>query len=240
MPDDNSHQLVISNLCTGYGKKQVLNGVSASVGRGEIVAIIGHNGAGKSTLLRTIFGLLPIWSGSIAVEGVELRYLANHQLRRVGVSFVPQGNRVFTELSVRDNLKLANIGFREDKSDEHLNAVLEIFPLLRRDFNHNAGTLSGGERQMLSLAMALEISPRFLLLDEPSLGLAPNLVRGMFSKLQALNTETGASFLIVEQKVREILGIANRVYVLRNGTVSYSGSASILKDDEDLLRQVYL
>jgi branched-chain amino acid transport system ATP-binding protein len=228
----------MDGLVTGYGKKQVLNGVSLEVAGGEIVAIIGHNGAGKSTLLRAVFGLLPVWQGRVSLEGKPLDHIGPRELLRVGVSYVPQGNRVFTDLTVRENLEVAGITLPSKvRLKEGIERALELFPALAPRLKQRAGTLSGGEKQMLALANALVVSPRLVLADEPSLGLAPQLVSGALRHIQELNRNHGVTILIVEQKVREVLKIARRVYVLRNGRVSFHGPTESL--DNAKLREVY-
>lgn len=228
------------HLATGYGKKQVLNGVSLDVAPGEIVALIGHNGAGKSTLLKTIFGLLPLWQGQVVLDGMLLNAHTPRELLRMGVAYVPQGNRVFTGLTVRENLEMGGVTVSDrTRLNEGIEQSLMQFPALRPRLRQRAGTLSGGEKQMLALANALVISPRLLLMDEPSLGLAPLAVAEALDYVRQLNRDSGVTVLIVEQKVREALRIAGRVYVLRNGRVSFSGPAGALADDAKL-REVYL
>jgi branched-chain amino acid transport system ATP-binding protein len=238
---ENGHVfLSVRSLITGYGKKQVVNGVSLEIAPGEIVALIGHNGAGKSTLLRALFGLLPIWSGQVAFDGDDLLNPKPRDLLRAGVSYVPQGNRVFTDLTVRENLEMGGVTLsNKAQLQDGIERVFTLFPALKSVLRRRAGTLSGGEKQMLALANALILSPRLLLLDEPSLGLAPPLVREALARIQEINRDSGVTVLIVEQKVREVLKIAQRVYVLRNGSVSYSGQTEALKDDVKL-REVYL
>lgn len=232
--------LRVDRLVAGYGKKQVLNGVDLDVLCGEVVALIGHNGAGKSTMLKTVFGLLPVWSGTVSLNGTALRSPTPRELLGLGVSYVPQGNRVFTDLSVRENLEtgvaapIAKRRFRE-----RTERVFSLFPALQPRLRQRAGTLSGGEKQMLALANALMLSPRLLLLDEPSLGLAPPLVSEAMSRVRQIARDNHVAVLIVEQKVREVLKIADRVCVLRNGEVSHSGPSDDLKN-ESKLRQVYL
>lgn len=241
MPDPAARLLDVRDLVTGYGKKQVLNGVSLCVGASEIVALIGHNGAGKSTALKTIFGLLPVWNGRVSLDGEPLNSHTPRQMLRSGVAYVPQGNRVFTGLTVRENLEIARIILPNKTSlTEGLERALAAFPQLRERLRQRAGTLSGGEKQILALANALVFSPRLLLLDEPSLGLAPPLVSAALARIQRISQECGAAVLIVEQKVREVLRIAHRVYFLRNGVVSYSGPVTELRADEAKLREAYL
>jgi branched-chain amino acid transport system ATP-binding protein len=226
-------------LVTGYGKKQVLNGVTVDVLAGEIVALVGHNGAGKSTLLKAVFGLLPIWEGKISLDGKTVNSPDPRRLLSAGVSYVPQGNRVFTDLTVRENLEIAGITVaNKARLKEGIDPVLALFPALSPRLKQRAGTLSGGEKQMLALANALVVSPRLLLADEPSLGLAPQLVSGALRHIQDLNRNHKVTILIVEQKVREVLKIAQRVYVLRNGQITYGGPTETLDDAK--LREVYL
>jgi branched-chain amino acid transport system ATP-binding protein len=238
LPEDTS-LLEVESLVTGYGKKQVLNGVSLNLAAGEIVALIGHNGAGKSTLLKAVFGLISIWEGTVSLDGDSLNSPNPRRFLRAGVSYIPQGNRVFADLTVEENLEVAGITLL-DKTQlkEGIELVSALFPALSPRMQQRAGTLSGGEKQMLALANALVVSPRLLLADEPSLGLAPQLVSGALHHLQDLNRNYRVTILIVEQKVREVLKIAHRVYVLRNGRISFGGPASALDDAK--LREVYL
>lgn len=230
--------LEVDELVAGYGKKQVLNGVSINVASGEIVALIGHNGSGKSTLLKTIFSLLPAWKGQVYYDGDPLRDSSPANLLRSGVAYVPQGNRVLTDLTVRENLEMGGITLpNEETLREGIERALSLFPALRQRLQQRAGILSGGEKQMLALANALILCPRLLLLDEPSLGLAPTLVNKAFRRIEEISREKRVAILIVEQKVREVLKIAHRVYVLRNGLISFAGSAERL--DESTIRTVY-
>ncbi|MGH8490769.1 MAG: ABC transporter ATP-binding protein [Gammaproteobacteria bacterium] len=240
MPETSRSLLEVAGLVSGYGKKQVLNGASIAVMPGEIVALIGHNGAGKSTLLKTVFGLLPAWTGHMTLDGRRLNSPIPRKMLGLGVCYVPQGNRVFTDLTVRQNLELGGLTLPGNaRLNDGIEHVLILFPGLKRRLRQRAGSLSGGEKQMLALANALILLPRLLLLDEPSLGLAPPLVADALSHIQDINRKSGTTVLIVEQKVREVLKIAQRVYVLRNGQVSFSGSTDELRDDVKL-REVYL
>lgn len=240
MPNEVRNVLLITKLVTGYGKKRVVNGASLSVSRGEVVALIGHNGAGKSTLLKAIFGMLPIWEGNIFLNDKGPIRPNPRELLLQHVAYVPQGNRVFGDLIVRENLEVAGaILGNKRRVEERTEVVLGLFPILKTNLYKRAGVLSGGEKQMLALANALIVAPRVLLLDEPSLGLAPPLVTEFLRRIRDIARENGASILIVEQKVREVLKVADRVYVLRNGEVSYSGSAESL-NDERKLSEVYL
>lgn len=236
----NSHNLRVNSLVTGYGKKQVVNGVTLEVASGEIVALIGHNGAGKSTLLKAMFGLLPLWSGEVHLNGRTWSKPTPRDLLRSGVAYVSQGNRVFTDLTVRENLEMGGVTLADRSAlAAGMERVFNLFPALKGRLKQPAGTLSGGEKQMLALANALILSPRVLLLDEPSLGLAPPLVSEALGQIHQISKASGVTVLIVEQKVREVLKVSHRVYVLRNGQVSFTGRAEELKD-EARLREVYL
>ena len=238
--NDSNASLDVSNLVTGYGKRQVIDEISLNIGSGEIVALIGHNGAGKSTLLKAVFGLIPIWDGEVHFNGALLRKPTPRALLRAGVAYVPQGNRVFTDLTVHENLEIGGVTLPNKQSvRDGIERVFTLFPMLRGRLKQRAGTLSGGEKQMLSLAKALVLSPKMLLLDEPSLGLAPPLVSEALKRIKKINQDFGVTVLIVEQKVREVLKIAERVVVLRTGRVSFSGSARDLEDDTKL-REVFL
>lgn len=240
MPSDKSTILELDSVVAGYGKKQIINSVTMTVCAGEIVALIGHNGAGKSTLLKTLFGLIPIWSGRIVYRGIHISRLKPHELLRCGIAYVPQGSRVFSALTVRENLKVAgSISDDRELLAQGMERVLTLFPILQSRWRQKAGSLSGGEKQMLALANVLVLSPRVLLLDEPALGLAPSLVTEVFARIKEMNLRLGITAVIAEQKVYEILGVADRAYVLRNGVVSHSGPANLLRE-EGKLKEVYL
>jgi branched-chain amino acid transport system ATP-binding protein len=233
--------LQVDSLVAGYGKKEVLKGISLSIGRGEIVALIGHNGAGKSTLLKAVFGLLPVWQGQVVYDGKPLNSAKPRDLLRTGVAYIPQGNRVFTDLTVRENLEMGGVTLpNKQMRNEGIDRALTMFPALRERLKQQAGTLSGGEKQMLALANALVLSPRLLLLDEPSLGLAPNMIAEALGRIQQLNRDNGVTVLIVEQKVREVLAICHHVCCLKLGKVTYFGPPDELRTDNAKLRQVFL
>lgn len=232
--------LEIKNLNTGYEKKQVVFDVSLNVLQGEIVSLIGPNGAGKSTILKAACGLIPLWSGEISFENKKLNSNEPPENLKLGISFCPQGNRVFDELTVQENLEIGGYILKKNKIGQRIQEVIEIFPVLRERLKQNAGSLSGGEQQMLAVARALIPEPKLLLLDEPSLGLAPNLVKELFDKFIELNKKLGITILIVEQKVREVLAISNRVYSLKLGLVSFSGRSEELLGDKDRLKTLFL
>jgi branched-chain amino acid transport system ATP-binding protein len=233
--------LSLKHAVSGYGNKQVVMGVDIDISAGEIVALIGHNGAGKSTLLKTAFGLLPLKSGEILLDGKRL-----HQHQRAssffqhGLRFVMQGNRVFSDISVRENLEIGGQYFLNTyELSRAVERCYAVFPALKGHRNRAAGTLSGGQRQMLALATALITAPRLMLLDEPLLGLAPHSSQNALEVIKRLRTSEGMAFLIVEQKVQTILEHSDRAYVLRGGKVTYSGAPEALKD-ASLLRNVFL
>lgn len=232
--------LLVEDLAAGYGKRQVLRDVNLNVSSGEIVALIGHNGAGKSTLLKAVFGLLPVLQGRVILNKQILKPANPRETLLAGVAYLPQGNRVFGDLTVRENLEMGGVTLpRKNPVDEGIERAFNLFPALKNHLKQKAGTLSGGEQQMLALGIALVLSPKVLLLDEPSLGLAPPLVSDALARIQEISRSLDMAILIVEQKVREVLTIAKRVYVLRNGSVSFSGPTSALADEKKL-RESYL
>lgn len=225
---------------TGYGKKQVLFGLSLEAHKGEIVAIIGPNGAGKSTILKTVCGLLPAWTGEIYFDNNLLNTSTPAENVAREITFAPQGNRVFDELTVMENLEIGGFHLPRKELQNRIEETFEMFPVLKDRVSQDAGNLSGGEQQMLALARALIPKPKLLMLDEPSLGLAPNLVGEVFAKITEISDETGVTILIVEQKVREVLDICQRVYSLKLGKVAFSGVPRELKEDRDKLKQLFL
>lgn len=230
--------LKIENLNTGYGKKQIVYDVTMNVSGGEVVSIIGPNGAGKSTILKAVAGIINCWSGSIKLDDIEISNNSTHKNILSGLTYSPQGNIVFDELKVMENLELGGFHLGKDKLKERLDLVLELFPVLKERLNQIAGTLSGGEQQMLALSRALIPEPKLLLLDEPSLGLAPNLVEDIFQKLKEINKELSLSMLIVEQKVKEILKISDRTYSIKLGKTAFEGNPSELTKDK--LKELFL
>jgi ABC-type branched-subunit amino acid transport system ATPase component len=231
--------LVGEDIVSGYGRKTVLRGVTIDVQRGEIVALIGHNGAGKSTLLKSLFGLIALEAGRVLLDGHTIRPEPIEMLRS-GITYLPQGPRVFTDFTVRENLEMGAVTLSKRTAiRDRLDQVIEAFSPLSSRLDQRAGSLSGGHKQLLALATALMLRPRLLLLDEPSLGLASSLVSKALEHVAMLSHEFGVASLIVEQKVREVLKVSTRVFVLRQGTVSFSGKSELLQDDAKL-RQFYL
>jgi len=235
--------LEVSELVARYGSVEALRGVSLEVRAGEMVALIGANGAGKSTLLRSITGLLPPAGGSVRLDGSDLTGRPPEEILRAGIALVPERRRVFGGLTVLDNLQLGGYAlprgreFRQ-RLEEGLGEAYRLFPVLRQRRDQLAGTLSGGEQQMLAIARALMSRPRILLCDEPSLGLAPLVVREIMRLLTVLR-DAGTTILLVEQNARMALRVANRAYVLEAGRVALSGAGAALLED-DQLKMAYL
>ena len=231
--------LKIDNIDVYYGAIHALKGISLEVKEGEIVTLIGANGAGKSTTLRTISGLLKPKTGSITFLGQDIAGVRAHEIVKKGISQVPEGRRVFAEMTVMENLDLGAF-VRKDKAgiQQDLKHVFELFPRLEERKNQSAGTLSGGEQQMLAMGRALMSRPKLLLLDEPSMGLAPLLIKEIFNIIADIN-KSGTTVLLVEQNANMALSIANRAYVLETGRITLSGSAKELAASEDV-RKAYL
>ena len=230
--------LRIDDLHVYYGSIHAIKGVSFEVNQGEIVTLIGANGAGKSTTLNTIAGLLKARSGSDSFEGKTVSGLPASRIVPMGMALCPEGRRVFQQMTVRENLEMG--GYTRDKSeiDASLQNVFERFPRLKERERQVAGTLSGGEQQMLAMGRALMSKPRLLMLDEPSMGLAPLLVEQIFSIICELN-QAGTTILLVEQNAQMALSIANRAYVLETGKIVKEGDARELMNDDDV-RRAYL
>ena len=231
--------LELTNVDAGYSGFQALFGISMSVSTGEAVAVIGANGAGKTTLLRVISGLLPATDGTMTMESVSLRTTPPHKIIDTGIAHVPEGRRLFPRLSVENNLKIgAYIPAARAKFPERLAFVYELFPRLKERRAQLAGTLSGGEQQMLAIARALMSEPKLLLLDEPSMGLAPMMVARIFEVVREIAAR-GVTILLVEQNARLALELAHRGYVMESGEISLSGKAGELLDNPRV-REAYL
>jgi branched-chain amino acid transport system ATP-binding protein len=229
--------LEVKDVEVRYGSIAALKGISFTVGRGEIVALLGANGAGKTTTQKTISGMLRPSAGSITYEGRRIDGIPAHNLIRLGICHVPEGRHVFPRMTVSENLEMGAFRFRTiDRKD--LDRVLELFPRLRERFKQEAGTLSGGEQQMLAIGRALMGKPRLLLLDEPSMGLAPMVVAQIFEIIKEIN-QSGVTVLLVEQNAAQALALANRGYVLETGEIVLEGSGRDLLAD-DRIRAAYL
>jgi branched-chain amino acid transport system ATP-binding protein len=227
--------LEIRDLTAGYGKSEVLHGVSMEVAPGEIVTMVGANGAGKSTTLRSIFGLTDVRHGAIRFKGQDIVGLRPHHVVTLGLALVPQERGVFPSLTVYENLEMGGYTLRGDKLREHIEKVFVRFPHLKERLQQKAGTLSGGERQMLAIGRGLMTDPELLMLDEPSLGLAPKIVEAVFEQIQLIH-ESGTTIFLVEQNARRALSIADRAYVLELGQIRYHGGGQELLDDPEVQR----
>ena len=231
--------LEVNNLNVFYGAIHALKGISLTVGDGELVSLIGANGAGKTTTLHAISGLLPIASGSILLDGKELEKIPSHKIISLGLAHVPEGRHVFARMTVEENLRMGAYIQRDQKSiQKNLDKVYEYFPRLKERWKQLAGTLSGGEQQMLATGRALMTDPTIVLMDEPSMGLSPLLVKEIFSIIETLH-RNGITILLVEQNAKMALAVSDRAYVLETGTISMSGKAEELAND-DRVRKAYL
>jgi branched-chain amino acid transport system ATP-binding protein len=232
MPDP---LLAVSGLRAGYGATEILRGVDLTVGQAEIVAVLGSNGAGKSTLNRAISGVLRPWTGSIRFDDGAIERARAGAIVAGGLIHVPEGRRIFPNMTVRENLDVGAYRRGRERRDDNRRRVFSIFPRLAERQAQRAGTLSGGEQQMLAIGRGLMAEPRLLILDEPSLGLSPVLVEELFALIKAINAQ-GIALLLAEQNVVHSLEVARRAYVLDNGVFVLKGSAADLRNDPDLKR----
>jgi len=233
--------LEVRGLRVSHGAVQVVHGVDLEVGDGEVLALLGANGAGKTTTLRAVLGHLPVGGGTVRLGGADITRRRAHEIARAGVGLVPEGRRVFRSLTVRENLHMGAYGRGAGRRLRDPGAIagpLELFPELERLLDRPAGLLSGGEQQMLALGRALMRDPRLLVLDEPSMGLAPKIVQRIYGALADLR-ERGTTILLAEQNARAALGLADRAVLLRTGTVAAAGTAEELRDDR-LVQAAYL
>lgn len=231
--------LEIKDLCVNYGVIKALKGISFEVNEGEVIALIGANGAGKTTTLHTITGLINAKSGSIVLEGKDITRTPAHKIVKMGIAHVPEGRRIFQNLTVLDNIRLGAFT-RKDKDGiaEDIEKVYKLFPRLSERKTQIAGTLSGGEQQMLAMGRALMSKPRIVVMDEPSMGLSPILVSEIFEIIESIRKQ-GTTVLLVEQNAKKALSIADRAYVLETGKIVLSGKASDLINDESV-KKAYL
>lgn len=230
--------LSLKDIHVHYGGVKALDGASVSIDEGEVVALMGPNGAGKSTILKTIFGLAPIESGTVAWEGQTFKPVSYEVVKR-GISFVPQGRRVFRHLTVYENIEIGGWDVPVKQRKERIENVLELFPALRAKLKAKSGTLSGGQQQMLAIARGLMIDPKVLLLDEPSLGLAPKIVKEVFAKVREINERRKTAIFVVEHNLKSLLEIATRAYVLDKGKIYHEGRPQDIIE-KGILQKVFL
>ncbi|MBW2038963.1 MAG: ABC transporter ATP-binding protein [Deltaproteobacteria bacterium] len=232
--------LKLENLESGYGPMQVLWGPNMEVKEGSITSLLGPNGVGKTTLLRTIFGSIEPWGGKITYEGEEITHLPTHKKVDLGVVLVPEGRHLFVGMSVHENLIMGAYPKKALKNvNETVELVYSLFPILKERDKQRAGSLSGGEQQMLTIARALMTRPKLIMLDEPSQGLAPKLVGEVFETIEKMEAEIGLTILLVEQNVEASLNASDYVYVMHEGTIKAEGSAEQIKGSQDI-REAYL
>jgi len=231
--------LEVADISAAYGAVRALDGVTLTVGAGEIVTLIGANGAGKTTLLMTICGKPRATLGTVRLKGEDITALSPHRIAARGVAHAPEGRRIFGRMSVRENLQLGARMAPRDRFAANLDSVLTLFPRLAQRIEQRGGTLSGGEQQMLAIGRALMAEPELLLLDEPSLGLAPMMVRQIFAAIARINRERGTAILLVEQNAHQALALAHRAYVLATGRIVMQGPAAELAADAEV-RRAYL
>lgn len=232
--------LVVKDLVAGYSKMPAIHGVSFKVEEGQIVAILGSNGAGKTTTLKTVMGILPAMSGSITYKGQNLSGVPSHKMVELGISMVPEGRHLFPKMSIYDNLMMGAYTVKDKaKIQQKLQTIYEIFPILEERKNQLAGTMSGGEQQMVAIGRALMCDPELLILDEPSLGIMPKLVDEIFEFIKKINKEMGVTIVIIEQNAEKTLAFSDYAYVISEGETVIEGKASDLLAD-DQVQKVYL
>jgi branched-chain amino acid transport system ATP-binding protein len=237
-PSDNAALVDVEEIHTYYGKSHILHGVSLSVGRGEVVGLLGRNGVGKSTTLKTIMGLIHPSRGKIRFEGSQITGVAAHRLARIGIAYVPEDRRIFRLLTVMENLRtgLDRHGVTDERKQQLLDKVFSYFPVLAERRNQAGGTLSGGEQQMLAIARAMMLEPKIILLDEPTEGLMPRMVSQIRDIIEVLHRE-GVAILLVEQNVPLTLEASQRIYIMEKGSVRHHCAASELRPGDAVIQQ---
>ena len=239
-PATGTRMLDLQDIHTYYGHIHALKGVSMHINQGEIVALIGGNGAGKTTTLRTVSGMMKPRSGQLSYQGGSIAGVPAHRIMQQGISHVPEGRRIFPQLTVRENLEVGAYTVTDKATvEKRIQEGFTFFPRLKERENQLGGTMSGGEQQMLAIARALMVNPKLLLLDEPSMGLSPLFVEAIFDIIGLLNRERGTTILLVEQNANMALSIAHRAYVLQTGEIKLSGNAQDIAQDESV-RKAYL
>ncbi len=250
MTPELSHTLTLRNICTSYGEIEALKGIDIEIRRGEIVCIIGNNGAGKSTTLMTISGVMKPRSGTVLFEDQNITGMPPHSIVRMGISQVPEGRRIFPKLTVQENLEMGTFSAgggwmpragkqqKDRRMESTCQKIFDLFPVLKDRQKQMGGTLSGGEQQMLAIGRALMAEPKLLLLDEPSLGLAPLIAAKIFKTIRDINRE-GVTILLVEQNARAAMQLSDRAYVFESGRIILEGNSKVLLTDEQI-RKAYL
>jgi branched-chain amino acid transport system ATP-binding protein len=228
--------LVVRDVSAGYGKLQVINGVSIEASPGEIAVIVGPNGSGKSTVLRTIAGLTTVYRGSIDLDGDQLAGIPPHKIAKLGLAYLPQTQNVFTDLTVAENFRMAEFTVTKDQRRARLEEAMGLFPQLKAYETSKAGQLSGGERQMLAMAMALVRNPKVMLFDEPTGNLSPKIAAQVLGVIRSLAAERGITILLVEQNARKALEIGSKAYLLANGKIVFAGTCRELLEHKELGR----
>jgi branched-chain amino acid transport system ATP-binding protein len=229
--------LAVQGLRSGYGSIVICTGIDLTVGPGEVVAVLGRNGVGKTTLLKTIVGLVPLLSGKVSFADTDVSGWGPTRIARAGIGYVPQGRQIFGDLSVRDNLRIGSIA-RTGRMQEPSEDILAYFPVLKDRMQQSAGTLSGGEQQMLAVARVLLARPQLLICDEPSEGIQPSIIEELGRVIQAATLDLGMAVLLVEQNIRLAGSLATRGYVIEGGTVVHEGPIAEITSDESLSRHV--
>jgi branched-chain amino acid transport system ATP-binding protein len=231
--------LKLHNIHVNYLGVKALDGISMQIDEGEIVALMGPNGAGKSTVLKSIFAIAPIYSGEIFWQGIEVR-LKPYEIAELGISFVPQGKRVFQNMSVLENIEIGGHAIKSrGVLKERVEEILNLFPILKEKLNQRAGQLSGGQQQMVAIARGLITDPKLLLLDEPSLGLSPKVVKEVFLKIKEINQKKNTAILVVEHNIKSILEITDRVYIFNRGKLVNDGEGKEILQS-DIIRKVFI
>lgn len=236
---ENEVLLKLNNIHVHYGGVKALDGTDVEIDEGEIVALMGPNGAGKSTILKAIFGLAPISSGHVLWHNRQIKPVS-HEIVNIGIAFVPQGRRVFTHLTVEENLEIGGFAIK-DRSElkRRIAEIMDLFPILKHKRKEKSGSLSGGQQQMLALARGLMIDPKVLLLDEPTLGLAPKVVKEVFEKIKEINEKHKTAIIVVEHNIKSVLDFSHRAYILNQGKVAFSGTAKEAQSSE-ILENVFM
>ena len=226
--------ITIEKLNAGYGRLHILFDIDMHIGEKLITVVVGPNGSGKSTLLKSVFGIAKIYSGSIKFNGEEITGLAPHQIARKGIAYLPQTDNVFANLTVRENLMMASYTLEKEVAKERIDNVIEFFPVLKEYLNRKSGTLSGGERQMLAMAMALIREPTLMMFDEPTGNLSPKLAMEVLAKIKQLRDELGITIVLVEQNAKRALELGDKAYLLVSGRVSFEGHPRELLEHAEL------